>query len=62
MRGERLQGVCRLCIVVGQQQITYAVVQRIVQAALALEGVSLAQRTILKQQSYNLVMAAQAGL
>lgn len=62
MRCERLQWIRRLRVVIRQEQVAYSVVQRIVQAALALEGVSLTERTILKQQAYNLIMTAQTGL
>lgn len=60
--GERLQRVGRLGVVVRQKQVADSVVQGIVQAALALEGVALTEGTILEQQAYDLVVAAQTGL
>ena len=62
MGSEWLQRVGRLGVVVGEEQIADAIVQCIVQAALALEGVTLAQGTVLKQQLYNFIVAAETSL
>lgn len=60
--GKRLQWICGLGIVVGKQQVAYAVVEGVVQAALTLKGVALTERAVLEQQAYDLEVAAQTGL
>lgn len=62
MGGKRLQRIRRFCIVVGQQQVSYAVVEGIVQTSLALESVALTEGAVLEQQAYDLVVATQTGL
>lgn len=62
MRGKRLQRVRGFGIVVGEQEVAYSVVQRVVQAALALEGVSFTECTIFQKQLYDLVVSAETGL
>lgn len=42
MGSKRLQWVRRLCIIVREEQVSYTVVKRIVEASFALEGISLA--------------------
>jgi hypothetical protein len=42
MGGKRLQWVRRLRVVIGKEKVPNAIVERVVQASLALEGVSLA--------------------
>ena len=62
MRREGLPGIGRLCVVVGQQQVSYAVVEGVVETALALEGVALAQGAVFEEQAYDLEVATQTGL
>ena len=58
MGSERLQRIRRFRIVVTQQQVSDAIVQSIVQAALALEGVSFTFRTLLQQHLNEFEVAA----
>lgn len=62
MRRQRLQWICTLGVIVGHEQVAYAVVKCVVEAALALEGVSLAEGAGLEEKLYDFEVAAEASL
>lgn len=54
--GEGLQRVRGFGVVVGQEQVAYAIVEGVVQGSLTLEGISFAQCAVLEQQLYDFVV------
>lgn len=62
MCGQRLKGARRLCVVVREEEVSYAVVEGVVQAALALEGIAFAEGAVLKQQADDFIVATEASL
>jgi hypothetical protein len=60
--GERLKQASGLRKVIGEEEVPYAVVERIVETALALESIALAKSTVFKEQPDYFIMSTEASL
>lgn len=56
-----LEWVRRFGVVVGKEEVAYAVVQGVVETSLALEGIPFAQSAILKKEAYDFVVSTEAS-